>query len=315
MSWPMPRSWRAWSPMACSCRSPIAYAVGAVRILRFGALVQQANAIESLSHVDVLCLDKTGTLTANRLEVEAVAGIGGATDDEVGRALGALAASASSRNRTAEAVADRWPVAAPAARGRGPVLVRPQVERGRVRRRAAGPGHARPGRVRRTRPSCARSWSGARTASPRPGRTSRRPRPRGRVVGCGCCSSRPTLRQPRCRRMTTRLRRRCRRGCGRWASWRSRISCATRRRPPCARSGRPAWRSRSSQATIRRPWRRSPARPGWATWPPTPAPSSMRSTTTRSAAWPTRRPCSDASRPRRRSGWSMRCGRVATTWR
>ena len=57
----------------------VAYALGAIRILRFGALVQQANAIESLSHVDVLCLDKTGTLTANRLEVEAVSGLGGAT--------------------------------------------------------------------------------------------------------------------------------------------------------------------------------------------------------------------------------------------
>ena len=44
----------------------VAYALGAVRIIRFGALVQQSNAIESLSHVDVLCLDKTGTLTANR---------------------------------------------------------------------------------------------------------------------------------------------------------------------------------------------------------------------------------------------------------
>ena len=48
----------------------VAYALGAVRILRYGALVQQSNAIESLSHVDVLCFDKTGTLTTNQLEVE-----------------------------------------------------------------------------------------------------------------------------------------------------------------------------------------------------------------------------------------------------
>ena len=50
----------------------VAYALGAVRIIRFGALVQQSNAIESLSNVDVLCLDKTGTLTANRLKVDDV---------------------------------------------------------------------------------------------------------------------------------------------------------------------------------------------------------------------------------------------------
>ncbi len=87
----------------------VAYALGAVRIVRFGALVQQANAIESLSHVDVLCLDKTGTLTANRLEVEAVAGLAGAGEEEVAASLAALAAAATSRNLTTEAIAARWP--------------------------------------------------------------------------------------------------------------------------------------------------------------------------------------------------------------
>jgi cation-transporting ATPase E len=89
----------------------VAYALGAIRIIRFGALVQQSNAIESLSHVDVLCLDKTGTLTANRLSVEAVAGIGGASEDEVIAAVAALAASATARNQTSGAIAARWPVA------------------------------------------------------------------------------------------------------------------------------------------------------------------------------------------------------------
>jgi cation-transporting ATPase E len=87
----------------------VAYALGAIRILRFGALVQQSNAIESLSHVDVLCLDKTGTLTANRLEVEAVAGLDGAGGDEVVGAVTALAASATAGNKTSEAIAARWP--------------------------------------------------------------------------------------------------------------------------------------------------------------------------------------------------------------
>ena len=87
----------------------VAYALGAVRIIRFGALVQQSNAIESLSHVDVLCLDKTGTLTANALSVEAVVALGDATEDEVVAAASALAAGASSRNKTSEAIARRWP--------------------------------------------------------------------------------------------------------------------------------------------------------------------------------------------------------------
>ncbi|MBP1705195.1 MAG: ATPase, P-type (transporting), superfamily, subfamily [Chloroflexi bacterium] len=86
----------------------IAYAVGAVRILRFGALVQQSNAIESLSNVDVLCLDKTGTLTANRLVVEEVVPLAG-SEDRLRETLGAVVASAGVRNKTAEAIAVACP--------------------------------------------------------------------------------------------------------------------------------------------------------------------------------------------------------------
>ena len=86
----------------------IAYALGAVRIIRFGALVQQANAIESLSNVDVLCLDKTGTLTANKLSVEEVVALGGSEDD-LRALLGDVVASAAVRNKTAEAIAAACP--------------------------------------------------------------------------------------------------------------------------------------------------------------------------------------------------------------
>ncbi len=82
----------------------IAYALAAVRILRFGALVQQSNAVESLSHVDVLCLDKTGTLTANRLVLDAVHPLA-ASEDELRRLLGAAVASGAAGNRTSEAIA------------------------------------------------------------------------------------------------------------------------------------------------------------------------------------------------------------------
>ncbi len=82
----------------------IAYALAAVRILRYGALVQQSNAVESLSHVDVLCLDKTGTLTANKLSFDALHPL--AVDEaELSRRLGAAAASGSAANTTATAIA------------------------------------------------------------------------------------------------------------------------------------------------------------------------------------------------------------------
>ena len=88
----------------------VAYALGAVRIARQGALVQQANAVESLSNVDVLCLDKTGTLTTNRLKFEDIqCADDGREPDEVRSALGAMLASAAATNKTSEALAAAFP--------------------------------------------------------------------------------------------------------------------------------------------------------------------------------------------------------------
>lgn len=93
----------------------IAYAMAALRLTKMDALIQQANAVESLSNVNVLCLDKTGTLTANRIQLDSVHAIGG---DEalVRRVLGDFAASVSELNKTSEAIASacpgkRWDVA------------------------------------------------------------------------------------------------------------------------------------------------------------------------------------------------------------
>ncbi|HAJ38824.1 MAG TPA: haloacid dehalogenase [Chloroflexi bacterium] len=83
----------------------VAYALGAIRIADKGALVQQSNAIESLCHVDVLCLDKTGTLTANRIRLERVTPLNGCTESTVRRLLGIYARSVPAANATAEAIA------------------------------------------------------------------------------------------------------------------------------------------------------------------------------------------------------------------
>jgi cation-transporting ATPase E len=81
----------------------IAYGMGAVRMAGQGALIQHANAVESMSNVNVLCLDKTGTLTANRINlVETVPY--SVSDEEFRRVLGIYAASASSGNRTSDAL-------------------------------------------------------------------------------------------------------------------------------------------------------------------------------------------------------------------
>jgi cation-transporting ATPase E len=87
----------------------IAYALGSVRLLRFGALVQQSNAVESLSNVDTLVLDKTGTLTANRLKVAAVYAPDERAEKRLVDSLATLAASATASNKTGQAIAEAYP--------------------------------------------------------------------------------------------------------------------------------------------------------------------------------------------------------------
>ncbi|SRR6266540_622346 len=86
----------------------VTFAMAAVRMARRGALVQQLNAIESLASVDVVCLDKTGTLTEPRLRVTDTLGTAG-EDEELMGALGQFAAAATARNSTLQAIADRFP--------------------------------------------------------------------------------------------------------------------------------------------------------------------------------------------------------------
>lgn len=54
----------------------IAFAVGVVRLGRRQALVNELNAIEMLARVDVVCVDKTGTLTENRMELQRIRRLG-----------------------------------------------------------------------------------------------------------------------------------------------------------------------------------------------------------------------------------------------
>jgi P-type E1-E2 ATPase len=82
----------------------LTYAVAALRMARRGALAQQLNAIESLASVDVVCLDKTGTLTEPTLRVTDLIG-----PETLAADLGRFAASAPARNMTLEAIANAYP--------------------------------------------------------------------------------------------------------------------------------------------------------------------------------------------------------------
>ncbi|MCB0163358.1 MAG: HAD-IC family P-type ATPase, partial [Anaerolineae bacterium] len=62
------------------------------------------NAIESLSNIDVLCTDKTGTLTANRLQFNALYPLNGAPAETIESQLGDFVRSAATTNKTSEAI-------------------------------------------------------------------------------------------------------------------------------------------------------------------------------------------------------------------
>ncbi len=106
----------------------LAYSLAVLRVAPSGALIQRINAIESLSHIDLLCVDKTGTLTTQRLTLEAVAPV--TIDEETFRAqLGDFAASATSTNKTSEAIRAGCPGRARELAAEVKLLVALEVER------------------------------------------------------------------------------------------------------------------------------------------------------------------------------------------
>ena len=85
----------------------IAFALGALRLARRKVLVQSLPAIEGLARVDVVCIDKTGTLTMPGITLDHVVEL----DGESNEPLGALSASDPTPNATMQAIAAAYPVA------------------------------------------------------------------------------------------------------------------------------------------------------------------------------------------------------------
>ncbi|MGY1717782.1 HAD-IC family P-type ATPase [Blastococcus sp. SYSU DS0552] len=71
--------------------------------------MQQTNAVESVSHVDVVCTDKTGTLTTGRLALAEVHPVGILDTAAAGELVGSLARSTAAPNLTTTALADSLP--------------------------------------------------------------------------------------------------------------------------------------------------------------------------------------------------------------
>ena len=81
----------------------VAFAVGVIRLGRRRCLVQELPAIEVLARVDVLCLDKTGTLTEPRMKLDQVVEL--KPGAPVQRALAGLVHAEERPNATIQAIA------------------------------------------------------------------------------------------------------------------------------------------------------------------------------------------------------------------
>ncbi|MDG9681196.1 HAD-IC family P-type ATPase [Streptomyces sp. DH18] len=99
----------------------VAFAIGVVRLGRKQCLVQELPAIEGLARVDVVCLDKTGTLTEGGMDVTEVRPLNGSDEAYVTRVLRAFGSSDPRPNASLQAIIDAYPAgdgdAHPAASG------------------------------------------------------------------------------------------------------------------------------------------------------------------------------------------------------
>ena len=88
----------------------VALATSVIRLGKRHTLVQNLYCIEMLARVDVLCLDKTGTITDGSMSVQNVIKIKGAeaSGHTVGDIIGSLLSATGDNNQTAIALADKF---------------------------------------------------------------------------------------------------------------------------------------------------------------------------------------------------------------
>lgn len=79
-------------------------AVAVIRLSRHKVLVQQLYCIETLARVDVLCLDKTGTITTGHMRVTKVCGITPDGEQQAVQAIYAITGTDQDPNDTADAI-------------------------------------------------------------------------------------------------------------------------------------------------------------------------------------------------------------------
>ncbi len=83
----------------------VTFALGVYRISKIGAIIQRLNAIESFSNVQIVCMDKTGTLTENKLKVHKVTNLSdNLSDSNIEKLLGTYCKHSTEKNATIRAL-------------------------------------------------------------------------------------------------------------------------------------------------------------------------------------------------------------------
>lgn len=82
-----------------------------VRLAQNRTLIHEMNAIETLARVDVLCVDKTGTVTSPQMQVREVVPLDpeSCSETDITDILGAFYRVLDPDNDTAKAIADKFP--------------------------------------------------------------------------------------------------------------------------------------------------------------------------------------------------------------
>ena len=83
-------------------------AISVIRLAKHKVMVQELTCIEALARVDVLCLDKTGTITEGSMELSEVRPVCGAAQKDVEAALSALCAVMEDDTATFQSISKRY---------------------------------------------------------------------------------------------------------------------------------------------------------------------------------------------------------------
>ena len=86
----------------------VALSMGMIRLAKYNTLVQDMYSLEMLARVNVLCLDKTGTITDGRMKVSDCILLNNTSDYGIDDILGSMLASLNDNNQTSIALYERF---------------------------------------------------------------------------------------------------------------------------------------------------------------------------------------------------------------